>query len=44
MAARDEDVKEYQDGGQEDKKKDDIFSVEEIDIEEMGIDGICGVY
>jgi mycofactocin precursor len=22
----------------------DIFSMEEIDIEEMAIDGICGVY
>ena len=25
-------------------KKKDIFSVEEIKIEEMAIDGICGVY
>ena len=24
--------------------KDDIFAVEEIEIEEMAIDGICGVY
>ena len=28
----------------EDKKEDDIFSTEEIKIEEMAIDGICGVY
>ena len=24
--------------------KEDIFAVEEIEIEEMAIDGICGVY
>lgn len=23
---------------------EDIFSVEEVEIEEMAIDGICGVY
>ena len=27
-----------------DDKQDDIFSAEEIEIEEMAIDGICGVY
>jgi mycofactocin precursor len=26
------------------KEKEDIFSVQEITIEEMAIDGICGVY
>jgi mycofactocin precursor len=26
------------------ENKDDIFQVEEITIEEMAIDGICGVY
>jgi len=25
-------------------QKDDIFKTEEIEIEEMAIDGICGVY
>ena len=24
--------------------EDDVFSIEEIEIEEMAIDGICGVY
>ena len=27
-----------------DKKKEDIFNTNEIKIEEMAIDGICGVY
>lgn len=27
-----------------DHNDEDIFSVEEINIEEMAIDGICGVY
>ena len=26
------------------QKEDEIFSTEEIKIEEMAIDGICGVY
>ena len=29
---------------QTDEKQEDIFQVEEITIEEMAIDGICGVY
>ncbi|UCD80784.1 MAG: mycofactocin precursor [Desulfobacterales bacterium] len=36
--------KECQDGQQEDDLKEDIFSAEEIVIEELAIDGICGVY
>jgi len=28
----------------DDEKTDDIFDTEEIEIEEMAIDGICGVY
>ncbi len=28
----------------DDEKKDGIFEIEEIEIEEMAIDGICGVY
>ncbi len=26
------------------KKNDDLFFTQEIEIEEMAIDGICGVY
>ena len=29
---------------QNDNEEETIFSVEEIKIEEMAIDGICGVY
>ena len=29
---------------EESDPKEDIFNVEEIKIEEMAIDGICGVY
>ncbi len=29
---------------EKDEKKTDIFDIEEIEIEEMAIDGICGVY
>ncbi len=31
-------------GSQNDGKGDDIFKTEEVKIEEMAIDGICGVY
>lgn len=31
-------------GIQHDKEEDDIFSTHEIKIEELAIDGICGVY
>jgi len=44
MIANDESVKEQQNDKQKDKMQDDIFSTEEIVIEEMAIDGICGVY
>ena len=44
MTANDESIKEQQNDKQEDKVKDSIFSTEEINIEEMAIDGICGVY
>lgn len=43
-ANNDEDVKEIQNDEQEDNQKNNIFSIEEIKIEEMAIDGICGVY
>lgn len=29
---------------QDEKQEDDIFSTQEIKIEELAIDGICGVY
>jgi mycofactocin precursor len=29
---------------QQDKQEDDIFATQEIKIEELAIDGICGVY
>ena len=31
-------------GGQKEDEEDNIFKTEEIIIEEMAIDGICGVY
>jgi mycofactocin precursor len=31
-------------GIQNDKEEDDIFATQEIKIEELAIDGICGVY
>ena len=31
-------------GPQKERNKDDIFEIEEVRIEEMAIDGICGVY
>ena len=39
-----ETTSEYDTIVNEDKKDDDIFSSEEIKIEELSIDGICGVY
>ena len=36
--------KDCQEGQKEDNSKEDIFSAEEIVIEELAIDGICGVY
>jgi mycofactocin precursor len=40
MEKEEKEVKE----SQNDSKDEDIFTVEEIRIEEMAIDGICGVY
>jgi mycofactocin precursor len=31
-------------GAQNDDQEDSIFKTEEIKVEEMAIDGICGVY
>ncbi len=44
MTANDENIKKQQNNKQGDKVQDDIFATEEIEIEEMAIDGICGVY
>ncbi|MBL7204819.1 MAG: mycofactocin precursor [Desulfobacteraceae bacterium] len=44
MTANDESIKRQQNDKEKDKVQDDIFSTEEIVIEEMAIDGICGVY
>ena len=38
------DQKECQNDHKEDNLKEDIFLTEEIEIEELAIDGICGVY
>ena len=43
MITHDE-VIEFQNDEQMTKHEDDIFCTEEIRIEEMAIDGICGVY
>ncbi len=39
-----EKLEEPQTDEQEDTRQDEIFIIEEIEIEEMAIDGICGVY
>ena len=48
MKDNDKDVKNDQRECQKDPKeenlKEDIFSTQEIEIEELAIDGICGVY
>ena len=48
MKEDDQDViknqKECEDGQNEYNSKEEIFSTEEIVIEELAIDGICGVY
>ncbi len=43
MVTHDE-IIESQNDEQMPNQKDDIFRTEEIKIEEMAIDGICGVY
>ncbi len=40
----DAEVRELQKDEQGSNQEDEIFSTEEIKIEEMTIDGICGVY
>lgn len=42
MEDKEKDVKKLQKEIEE--EKENIFSIEEIKIEEMAIDGICGVY
>jgi mycofactocin precursor len=43
MAANDEIIESREDH-EDSIPKDDIYRIEEIQIEEMAIDGICGVY
>ena len=38
------DLEESASSEKPDKESEDIFAVEEIEIEEMAIDGVCGVY
>ena len=42
MEDKEKDVKKLQKEIEE--EKENLFSIEEIKIEEMAIDGICGVY
>jgi mycofactocin precursor len=44
MNEDDEKIKQSENDQKPDKPETDIFSTEEIEIEEMAIDGICGVY
>ncbi|MCJ7687176.1 MAG: variant-type mycofactocin precursor [Desulfobacteraceae bacterium] len=44
MIEDDKNVNACQTDKQEGEVKENIFSTEEIEIEEMAIDGICGVY
>ena len=44
MKEEKDDVKISQEEHESTNEKKDIFSTEEIKIEEMAIDGICGVY
>jgi mycofactocin precursor len=39
-----EEIEELQNDAEESNEDDKIFSTEEIKIEELAIDGICGVY
>lgn len=39
-----EKMEDRQNEKQHDEKKDPVFQIEEVTIEEMAIDGICGVY
>jgi len=39
-----ENLKESQTDEQEDTREHEIFIIKEIEVEEMAIDGICGVY
>ena len=44
MKEVDENIEKLKNEPEDTDQKKDIFSVEEIKIEEMAIDGICGVY
>ena len=38
------DQEERRESEELEKKTEDVFAVKEIEVEEMAIDGICGVY
>jgi len=38
------DMEESTSSDSPEKESEDIFAIEEIEIEEMAIDGVCGVY
>ena len=44
MKEEKENMKKIQKENDKKDKEEDIFSLEEITIEELAIDGICGVY
>ncbi len=44
MEDKEKDIKELQKENDKGNDKRNIFSIEEIKVEEMAIDGICGVY
>jgi mycofactocin precursor len=44
MEEKEKEKEKEVEGSQNDGKGDDIFKTEEVKIEEMAIDGICGVY
>jgi mycofactocin precursor len=39
-----ENKEQEEQSSQQDNQEDDIFAAQEIKIEELAIDGICGVY
>ena len=44
MEDRERDLRIHETEERDQKRNEDPFAIEEIEIEEMAIDGICGVY
>ncbi|MGZ3613158.1 MAG: variant-type mycofactocin precursor [Thermodesulfobacteriota bacterium] len=44
MEDQERDLRIHQTEGRDQNKNEDPYATEEIEIEEMAIDGICGVY